>query len=144
MLEIRPHHILCMRAYQGKGYSEEFSKNMESIIKKIDVYNKNYNKSNNQNLFSLRKRHKKVKIIFSLDSLCGKCPNNIGSNLCSSQERVEQLDKKVSDYFNIKEGIYVYKELEDMVYKNMTEEIFDDICKNCAWYHITNCKDYML
>ena len=24
MFKIRPHHVLCMRAYTGSGYSEEF------------------------------------------------------------------------------------------------------------------------
>lgn len=35
MLKIRPHHILCMKAYIGKGYSQKFNENMEKIIKTL-------------------------------------------------------------------------------------------------------------
>ena len=33
MFKIRPHHVLCMRAYTGSGYSEEF-KIMNNVIYK--------------------------------------------------------------------------------------------------------------
>lgn len=137
MLKIRPHHILCMRAYQGKGYSEEFNDNMKSVIKSINAYNyfcetTDLNKDN------------KVEITFNIDSICNKCPNNIDNNLCSSQDKISALDLKVSKYFNIKEGIYSYKDLEEIIYNNITEEIFDDICQNCEWYKIANCKAFIL
>ena len=32
MIKIRPHHLLCMRAYIGNGYSEEFKIEMEKVI----------------------------------------------------------------------------------------------------------------
>ena len=32
MLKIRPHHILCMRAYSGNGYSEEFKIKIEARL----------------------------------------------------------------------------------------------------------------
>lgn len=145
MLEIRPHHILCMRAFQGMGYSEEFTKNMEKVIKEIKLYNKFYNKEDDTNhLDDFEKENSKVRIVFSLDSLCKKCPNNIENNICTSEEKVNELDAKVCYHFNLQEGIYVYKELENLVYKNMTEEIFDDICKGCSWYDMANCKKFIL
>ena len=137
MLKIRPHHILCMRAYQGMGYSKEFSIRMESIIKEIGAYNKYLNSSNLENEL------KEVEIVFSTDSICEKCPSKLGENLCSTQDKVALLDLKISQYFNIKKGIYKYIELEKLVYNNITEDIFDDICKNCSWYNITNCKSYI-
>lgn len=137
MLKIRPHHILCMRAYQGNGYSEEFNDNMKKVIKSINAHNDFCETTN-------LKEVDKVEITFNLDSICTKCPNNINNNLCSSQEKVNSLDLKVSKYFDIKKGIYNYKDLEDIVYSNITEEIFDDICSNCTWYNITNCKAFIL
>lgn len=140
MLKIRPHHILCMRAYQGNGYSEEFNDNMKKVIKNIQAHNE-FCKT--ENLVNLNEDNK-VEVVFNLDNICSKCPNNIDNKLCSSQDKVNTLDLKVRKYFNIKEGIYNYKDLEDMVYNNITEEIFDDICKNCEWYNTTNCKDFIL
>lgn len=137
MLKIRPHHILCMRAYSGNGYSEEFKIKMEGIIKEIQAYNEFLQVDN------LKEEIKEVELVFYTDSICEKCPNKLGENLCSSQEKVNLLDFKVINHFNLKEGIYNYKDLEDLVYESINEDIFDDICKECEWYGITNCKDYI-
>lgn len=137
MLKIRPHHILCMRAYSGNGYSEEFKMKMEGIIKEIKAYNELLQVDN------LKEEIKEVELVFYTDSICEKCPNKLGENLCSSQEKVNLLDFKVINHFNLKEGIYNYKDLEDLVYGSINECIFDDICKECEWYGITNCKDYI-
>lgn len=137
MLKIRPHHILCMRAYSGNGYSEEFKVKMEGIIKEIKAYNEFLQVDN------LKENIKEVELVFYTDSICEKCPNKLGENLCSSQEKVNLLDLKVVNHFKLKEGIYNYKVLEDLVYESINEDIFDDICKECEWYGITNCKDYI-
>ena len=137
MLKIRPHHILCMRAYSGTGYSEEFKVKMEGIIKEIKAYNEFLQVDN------LKENIKEVELVFYTDSICEKCPNKLGENLCSSQEKVNLLDLKVVNHFKLKEGIYNYKVLEDLVYESINEDIFDDICKECEWYGITNCKDYI-
>lgn len=123
IIKLRPHHMLCMKAYEGKGYSEEFNNNMEMTIKALS-------KNPNQ----------KIKVVFSLDNICSKCPNNIEGKSCTSQAHIEELDRRVVDNFNINEGEYVYSEIAKEIYENMNEEKFDNICKDCGWYNITNCK----
>ena len=98
MIKIRPHHLLCMRAYIGNGYSEEFKIEMEKVIKELKVYNE-FLKSDN-----LNNDIKKVKIVFNTDSLCEKCPNKLCENKCASQEKVSLIDEKMIKYFSIKEG----------------------------------------
>lgn len=137
MLKIRPHHILCIRAYKESGYSNEFLIKMEKVIKEINAYNKFLN-------IQSKEKTKKVEIVYSTDSICESCPNKVDDNLCKSQEKVNLIDLKIINYFNIKEGIYNYNELENLVYNNINEEIFDDICKSCEWYSMTNCKKYIL
>lgn len=126
MIKIRPHHILCMKAYVGKGYSEDFNINMKKIINEL--------KDDSQD----------IQIVFGLDDICSKCPYNLGNGLCKSQEKVEKIDSKIIDYFDIKEDKYIYKELKDKIYKKMNEDMFTDICSNCAWYTLTNCKELNL
>ncbi len=135
MLKIRPHHILCMRAFIGYGYSEEFNYNMKLVIKTVNAYNKKYNIEN--------KNIEKVEIKKELDSICLKCPHN-NVNSCTFEDKVNTLDENIMKYFDIKEGIYDYKEIEEKVYKNITREIFYDICKNCEWYENVDCKKYIL
>lgn len=127
MLEIRPHHFLCMKAFVGKGYSKEFVENMRRTIEIL---------KNDKN--------QTIKIIYGLDNLCSKCPNNTDEKLCSTNEKVMTMDKKVMDYFNIDCGEYKYDEIMDLIYNNINEEILQDICANCNWYNQTNCKDLIL
>ena len=138
MIKIRPHHLLCMRAYIGNGYSEEFKIEMEKVIKELKVYNE-FLKSDN-----LNNDIKKVNIVFNTDSLCEKCPNKLCENKCASQEKVSLIDEKMIKYFSIKEGIQNYIDLENQVYNKINEEIFDDICKECQWYNMIDCKKYIL
>ncbi len=134
MLKIRPHHILCMRAFIGYGYSDEFNENMKYIIRKINAYNEKYNIDCNKS--------EKIEIKKELDSICLKCPHN-NQNYCTYEDKVNLLDEKVMKYFSIEPDIYEYKDIEDKVYKNITEEVFDDICKNCEWYDSIDCKKYI-
>ncbi len=138
MINIRPHHILCMRAYIGNGYSEEFKSRMEDTIKQIKAYNEFLQVNND------KKELKEINLICSTDSLCEKCPNKLGQNICKYQEKVSLLDSKVVKYFNLHQGIHYYGDLEYKIYNNITEEIFDDICKECEWYKTINCKEYII
>lgn len=127
MLKIRPHHFLCMKAFIGRGYSKDFTENM---INTINILKENENQ--------------KIEVVVDLDKLCSKCPNNIKSKICNTNESVIQMDKKVMDYFNIKTGIYEYEEIINLIYNNINEDIIKDICGNCSWYKVTNCKDLIL
>lgn len=35
MLELRAHHLLCMLTYVGKGYSPEFARNFDGIVRRL-------------------------------------------------------------------------------------------------------------
>ena len=54
---MRPHHLLCTQGYSGKGYSQEFVRNMDHWVKRL----------RNREGF-------RVRITFSTDSLCSCCP----------------------------------------------------------------------
>ena len=127
MLKIRTHHFLCMKAFIGRGYVKDFTENMINTINNLKE-NKN----------------QKIEVVVDLDKLCSKCPNNIKNKICKTNESVIQMDKKVMDYFNIKTGIYEYEEIINLIYNNINEDIIKDICENCSWYKVTNCKDLIL
>ena len=68
-MQLRPHHILCIAHYEGKGYSEEFNIKMQAIIEAL--------KSGGQ-----------FELTFGPDDLCASCPNLVGG-ICSSEEKVQ-------------------------------------------------------
>lgn len=113
MIKLRPHHILCIQNYKGKGYSNEFTYNMEKVIEKLRLEDK-------------------VEIIFKEDSICCKCPNKNGKGECITTDKVKEIDKKVIKYFNIEEKVYVYSKLNTKV--NIDEKMKKDICGSCEWY----------
>lgn len=36
MIRLRPHHLLCMLTYVGKGYTERFTANMTAVMQRIN------------------------------------------------------------------------------------------------------------
>jgi hypothetical protein len=62
MITLRPHHLLCIRNFIGKGYSKDFVDNMKSLINTLE-----------------ENPNQKVLIKSGLDDICKKCPeNNLG------------------------------------------------------------------
>lgn len=59
-MELRPHHLLCTRAFKGFGYSPEFVRNMYHVISDI-------------------KTSGKVTLVKGCDSICAKCPKRCGN-----------------------------------------------------------------
>lgn len=35
LIHLRPHHLLCLQAFRGKGYSEDFVKKMTEVLNKL-------------------------------------------------------------------------------------------------------------
>ena len=79
-MEIRYHHLLCLPRFEGKGYSNDFCKNMANIKK---LYNS-----------------EKITLVEKCDEVCAHCPNNIGGK-CKDEEKVKRYDKKVKELISL-------------------------------------------
>ena len=64
---IRAHHLLCMRYFEGRGYSEEFVSNFYKII---DEFGSN----------------PVIQVVNYPEVICGKCPYNINS-MCTRNDK---------------------------------------------------------
>lgn len=120
MIKIRPHHLLCMRAFIGKGYSESFTKNMNTIILSI-------------------KTEKKLQIVFHSDDICAECPHLEENMACRSENATMLLDNKVIGKFEIQERVYSTGEISKLMEK-MTKEDFTHICSECSWFASGICE----
>ncbi|OPJ64433.1 DUF1284 domain-containing protein [Clostridium oryzae] len=127
MIKLRPHHIMCFQGYEGKGYSQSFVLNMNRIHKELN-----------------EKAGLKIKIVFSTDDVCKKCPNKLSENYCSSNEKVMNLDSKVIRYLRLEEKIYTYAELVDKLSLSINGKIMDDVCGKCEWYKTSKCRANIL
>lgn len=124
MINIRPHHLLCIHGFRGKGYSDGFVKSMTNIVNEI---------KGNKDI--------KLNITYSVDDICYNCPNKIGENLCTGQEKILTLDGEVVKILNLAEKAYSYKELYEKIKSNLTESDFARICSTCEWYSLGYCKE---
>ena len=66
---LRPHHGLCIQFYEGKGYSEEFTKKMDELV----------------NLIQLTPMMP-IQLHIDVDVLCNSCPNNIDVNVLTMRK----------------------------------------------------------
>ncbi|MFQ3547075.1 MAG: DUF1284 domain-containing protein [Termitinemataceae bacterium] len=118
-LYLRPHHILCIRAYRGKGYSQEFIENMNSVIARL-------------------KAKEPFTVTFGTDSICETCPHNVSG--CLQTEKVQDFDSKVTDLLDLREKqTYSYDVLEKLVQERLTEEAYTCICSTCEWQKNNVC-----
>ncbi len=125
MIELRPHHILCFQSYIGKGYSSDFTDNMDYIVSK------------------LRKNPKeKLRLVDGLDHICGPCPKNMGVK-CEDQEKVLHIDSQVMENLGLDFGVYSYEYLVDTLYRKLSKTKFDKICSTCQWYKQGMCKNIL-
>ena len=122
-MKLRPHHLLCTQGYSGKGYNSDFVQNMTAITTYL---------RNDANAI--------VEIVFSTDDICKKCPRMLDANLCESNDKVKRFDKKVVEYFGIEEKCYIYQDIVREINAKMTSSIMEDICSDCEWYPISNCR----
>ncbi len=120
-IRLRPHHLLCTQGYSGKGYSVGFVDNMSRIVGDL-------------------RGGATVEIVYSTDDICEDCPSMLGENLCVTNDKVNEYDRKVREYFGITQGVYPYLELTKKINDKITVDQFVDICSECQWYPISACK----
>ena len=56
MIRLRPHHGMCLAYFEGKGYSDDFTVNM-------------------QNMLDLFEKGTDVELVAAGDEICKVCPN---------------------------------------------------------------------
>ncbi|MEW9083166.1 DUF1284 domain-containing protein [Caldanaerobacter subterraneus] len=124
-MEIRGHHFLCMLGFRGLGYDEEFVKNMNEIIERLN---------NEQDML--------IKVVDNVDNICALCPNNIDGEckIESYPGSVREKDRAVLKILGIKVGEVIrYRDIVNKIKENMTEEKMMNICKDCEWFGLGYC-----
>ncbi len=114
-MKLRPHHLLCTQGFGGKGYSDDFVANMTAITHTLRTQ---------EGLV--------VSLVFSTDDICSCCPNKLGEDLCRENRKVKTFDRKVAEYFGLKETDYVYQDIVAEIHAGITPAMLEDICTGCS------------
>lgn len=116
MIQLRAHHGMCIKKFEGKGYSKEFVHNMKNVIKRIE--------------------EEPVVISLKEDLLCECCPHNKSG--CETNEKVKRYDVECLSECGIQEGdqmmFDVYSRLIDEKLKSTGR--WKEICWDCEWNSI--------
>lgn len=120
-MKLRPHHGLCIRFFEGKGYSEAFVENMKNVIATLE----------NDSIIEITK---------GKDEICKACPNMV-NGICTDHVKVSNYDQQVLDYIYQVLG----EKINDLSYKRFQDYIeeaimqsgkFESICGDCVYAEI--------
>lgn len=115
MINLRPHHGMCLFFFQGKGYSDTFNENMSKIKRVLD-------------------ENPPVKLVSKADVICSACPNN-QNEICISLEKVNRYDSSVLELCSFETGsVLSFQDLQKQIRKNILEAgKRPQICSDCQW-----------
>jgi len=119
ILNLRPHHLLCTRAFKGKGYSPAFVENMQRVINRL-------------------KTGCDITLITGIDDICAPCPERIG-NHCRSESRVTGFDEAVLSQLGLERKTYAYTEIDRILESRLTDPVYECICRGCEWKQTSIC-----
>ena len=119
ILNLRPHHLLCTRAFKGKGYSPAFVENMQRVINRL-------------------KAGCDITLITGVDAICDPCPERIG-NHCRSESKVTGFDEAVLSQLGLERKTYAYTEVDRILESRLTEPVYECICRGCEWKQTGIC-----
>lgn len=117
-LVLRGHHLLCLKGFQGYGYSEEFIKNMIEINE-------------------LRKSENTIITLTNTpDDICKACPK-LKNNICENQKQnnnIVRMDNEVLKKFDSTKE-YDACEVFDKIDSIFTsKKSVSKICFDCMWH----------
>lgn len=126
-LKLRPHHLICTLGYEGKGYSDSFAQHMDQIVTCLCT-----------------EKDLSIQIVNTTDDICAACPNKISENLCAKEKDIKAHDKRVFDALQLKAKTYPYETLKACIRKKITAEKLCEICGECMWLPLTQCRKLVL
>ena len=117
-LTLRGHHLLCLKGFQGYGYSEDFTKNMTEI---------NYLRKQNSTTISITN---------SSDEIWKSCPN-LKKGICENIEQNERIIEMDNQVLNKIDSAVEYNATElfektDLIFNS--KESVSKICSKCIWH----------
>lgn len=136
MIRLRPHHLLCIRGFRGKGYSEAFVRNMREVIGRL-------NEDAGQT----------VEMVSGADDICRCCPHLTDEGICDQNEKVSAYDRRTSEVFDLyaiqagdargsdknKYGRCGYAELQGKIDVLFDPDRLEAVCGGCRWAGL--CRD---
>lgn len=123
---LRPHHLLCISFYEGKGYSPNFVRNMNRVVESLED-------------------NPSIQLVSGFDCICVECPHMM-NKVCDENVKVERYDKAVLSACDLKpDQILKWKELRELVFDRIIiPKKLNYICGDCQWNTICQTKQEII
>ncbi len=111
--KLRGHHLICLNFFRGEGYSEDFIRNIYSVIGK-----------------------KSIEIVEGPDDVCARCPylkDDICKNPDYSDEMIRLQDREALRLLEFKPGMVIsWKKISDKI-PGIIEDWKSQFCGGCGY-----------
>lgn len=118
---LRPHHLLCLAAFCGDGYSEAFIRRMAEL--QADYLT-----------------DRPFRLTRGPDPICGMCPNRQGTQ-CGASEGVSsrELDERVMQGLKLdSQEVWTWQEVAARL-RELPRSRRDALCTGCSWFEKSHC-----
>ena len=126
---LRGHHLLCLLAFSGDGYSDDFVAQfarLEAIYRSPDSI---------------------IEVLIYADDACAACPHGSPDGCRSAvdgpEQAVKELDRAVLDLLAIEPGRHRAADLHARLARAEHQAVHATF-KACSWYGKTNCQELIL
>lgn len=118
MIKLRPHHLLCMLTYIGKGYTTVFTENFTALMQEINAGAKD------------------IEIVQGIDDICATRINNpLDSDCHCYEDRIQDRDTQAMSDLGISYGDIITLSREKLA--KMREDFktgkIRTACQSCQW-----------
>lgn len=124
IVKLRPHHLLCILTYIGKGYSEGFVANFNDIVKALNA-------------------GAHIKLIKGPDDICAGCTPTSADYHCQDDDITEQDRQALTDIKAlfpdiIKENqpFILGKDAIIRLRQAFAQKQIRNSCQGCPWYDL--------
>lgn len=113
---LHPHHGLCLLHFVKKGYSDDFTAQMERISKLLSDTNPD------------------IALTFSSDAICEACPHN-QKGVCETAKKVRSYDQAVLNLCGLKENdVLPYAAFRKLCKEKILRAgRLCEVCGDCCW-----------
>ena len=116
LIPLRPHHLVCLQYFVGKGYSAGFASNTTRVLAYL-------------------KQHPTlacIQIVQEADALCLSCPN-----LHTQCETARQYDHGYLQALHLTiEQQLSFQDATERFQQHVNDTVFRTICGSCSWYNL--------
>ncbi|WP_425090601.1 DUF1284 domain-containing protein [Tropicimonas sp. S265A] len=124
-VRFRPHHFLCALGFEGKGFSDAFTANMQKIV--LD------------RLRATGGDETEIHVTHVTDDICAPCPKRRG-RLCVDQGKIARIDQAHGEALNLRGGESVTWGAAQTRMAQVTPDDLERICARCRWLEMGMCK----